>query len=137
MPSYSRPGISACPGPKSVATVTINPAGARNGSTGVYPGVEQTPGQRFLELDPELPNRDFPAWVLIDQPGLASWLATERCFDDVEVPEDYLATAGLVQEKSSLLVDAGLMDMNVYTFRKGRNHAGRTTPGLPITRYAC
>lgn len=66
--------------------------------------------QHFLELDPELPNRDFPAWVLIDQPGLARWLATERCFADADVPEDYRATAELVQEKSSPLVDAGLVD---------------------------
>ena len=62
--------------------------------------------QRFLELDQDLPNRDFPAWVLIDQPGLARWLATERCFDDVEAPEDYRVTAELVPTKSSLLVDA-------------------------------
>jgi len=66
--------------------------------------------QRFLELDAELPNRDFPAWALIDQPGLAGRLATERCFNDFEVPEDYRATAELVQVKSSSLVDAGLMD---------------------------
>jgi hypothetical protein len=66
--------------------------------------------QHFLELDPELPNRDFPAWVLIDQPGLSRWLATERCFDDCELPEDYQATAELVQAKPSPLVDAGLMD---------------------------
>ena len=66
--------------------------------------------QRFLELDPELPNRDFPAWALIDQPGLARWLATERCFADFDVPEDYRATAELVQVKSCSLVDAGLLD---------------------------
>jgi hypothetical protein len=65
--------------------------------------------QRFLELDPELPNRDFPAWVLIDQPGLARWLATEQCFAGIDVPEDYQATVELVQAKSSPLVDAGLM----------------------------
>jgi len=64
----------------------------------------------FLELDPELPNRDFPAWVLIDQPGLARWLATEQCFDGFDVPEDYRATAELVQARPSPLVDAGLMD---------------------------
>jgi hypothetical protein len=66
--------------------------------------------QRFLELDPELPNRDFPAWVLIDQPGLANWLASRRCFDDFDVPEDYRATAELVQASSSPLVDASLID---------------------------
>jgi len=66
--------------------------------------------QRFLELDPELPNRDFPAWVLIDQPGFARWLATEQCFAGIDVPEDYQATVELVQAKSSPLVDAGLMD---------------------------
>ena len=66
--------------------------------------------QRFLELDPELPNRDFPAWVLIDQPGLARWLATEQCFDGFDMPEDYRATAELVQARPSQLVDAGLMD---------------------------
>jgi len=66
--------------------------------------------QRFLELDPELPNRDFPAWVLINQPGLARWLATEQCFDDPVVPEDYRATAALVQITPSSLVDADLLD---------------------------
>ena len=66
--------------------------------------------QRFLELDPELPNRDFPAWSLIDQPGLARWLAKERGFDDSDLPEDYRATAELVRAKSSPLVDTDLMD---------------------------
>jgi len=66
--------------------------------------------QRFLELDPELPNRDFPAWVLIDQPGLARWLATERCLDGFDVPEDYRVTAELVHAKPSSIVDAGLVD---------------------------
>ena len=65
--------------------------------------------QCFLDLDSELPNRDFPAWALIDQPGLARWLATERCFDDLDVPEDYRATAELVQLKPSSLVDSGLL----------------------------
>ncbi|MEA3412900.1 MAG: hypothetical protein U9R74_15375 [Pseudomonadota bacterium] len=65
---------------------------------------------RFLELDSELPNRDFPAWVLIEQPGLARWLATERCFDDIDVPEDYRITAELVQAKPSPFVNAGLVD---------------------------
>ena len=66
--------------------------------------------QHFLELDPELPNRDFPAWVLIDQPGLARRLVTEQCFAGIDVPEDYQATAELVQATSSSLVDAGLVD---------------------------
>ena len=66
--------------------------------------------QRFLELDPELPNRDFPAWVLIDQPGLARWLVTKRCFDGFDAPQDYRATSRLVQAKPSPLVDADLMD---------------------------
>jgi hypothetical protein len=66
--------------------------------------------QRFLELEPELPNRDFPAWALIDQPELARRLATERLFDDFDVPEDYRATAELVQTKPSPLVDAGVID---------------------------
>jgi len=65
--------------------------------------------QRFIELDPELPSRDFPAWALIDRPGLARWLATERCFDDFDVPEDYRVTAELVQVTPSSLVDAGLL----------------------------
>jgi hypothetical protein len=66
--------------------------------------------QHFLELDPELPSRDFPAWVLIDQPGLARWLAAERCLVGLDVPEDDRATAGLVQAKFSPLIDASLMD---------------------------
>ncbi len=66
--------------------------------------------QRFVELDPELPNRDFPAWALIDQPGLARGLANEGCFDGVDVPQDYRATAGLVQATPSPLVDPDVMD---------------------------
>ncbi len=66
--------------------------------------------QRFLELDPELPNRDFPAWLLIDQPGLARWLAIERCLDEVDLPEDYRVTAELVGIKSSPLVDGDSVD---------------------------
>jgi len=41
---------------------------------------------------------------------LARWLTAEQCFDGFDVPEDYQATAELVQAKSSPLVNAGLMD---------------------------
>ena len=52
--------------------------------------------QRFLGLEPELANQDFPAWSLLEQPVLASRLADEDCLNEVEVPEDYLVTADLV-----------------------------------------
>jgi len=66
--------------------------------------------QRFVELDPELPNRDFPAWTLIDQPGLARRLAKEGSFDGVDVPQDYRVIASLVQATPTPLVDPEIMD---------------------------
>ena len=44
----------------------------------------------FLELEPELPNRDFPAWSLLEQPRLVN------CLTDTVIPEDYRMIAGLM-----------------------------------------
>ena len=69
-------------------------------------GTEAEPAWRhrwqcFLGLDPELDNRDFPAWSLLEQPGLVKRLALVGCLADVKVPEDYRVTAKLVTASTS------------------------------------
>jgi hypothetical protein len=52
--------------------------------------------RRFVELEPELPNQDFPAWSLLMQPAVASRLSRAGCLDETQVPEDYRLTGKLV-----------------------------------------
>ena len=52
--------------------------------------------QRFTGLEPELDNRDFPAWSLLDQPGLVRRLKDTACMIAADAPEDFLLTADLV-----------------------------------------
>lgn len=52
--------------------------------------------EHFMGLEPELDSKDFPAWSLLEQPGLLSRLADRDCMDSIEAPEDYLVTADLV-----------------------------------------
>ncbi|MCU7904398.1 MAG: hypothetical protein KZQ76_00850 [Candidatus Thiodiazotropha sp. (ex Epidulcina cf. delphinae)] len=78
--------------------------------------------RRFLELDPELPDSDFPAWLLIDHPGLARRLATERCFDDIDLPEEFQVVAELVQAAATKRVDADVMTL--------RKRLQQCNPGL-------
>ncbi len=61
--------------------------------------------QTFLELDPELPNRDFPAWTLIHQPGLARRLADTNGLSGPDVPEDFRVTIELVRHGSDSLIN--------------------------------
>ncbi|MCU7813957.1 MAG: hypothetical protein KZQ81_01845 [Candidatus Thiodiazotropha sp. (ex Rostrolucina anterorostrata)] len=65
--------------------------------------------QRFLELDLELPDSDFPAWLLIDHPGLARRLTIEQYFDDFDPPDDFRVVAELVQAAADTTVDADSM----------------------------
>ncbi|MCP3868640.1 MAG: hypothetical protein GY703_11200 [Gammaproteobacteria bacterium] len=53
--------------------------------------------QRFLGLEPELDNRDFPAWSLLEQPGLVPQLRASRIDSCKAMPPAYLATAELVK----------------------------------------
>ena len=53
--------------------------------------------QRFLDLEPELPDEDFPAWLLIDRPGLAKRLQTEGLLEAFQPPEDFRLIAELAQ----------------------------------------
>lgn len=53
--------------------------------------------RRFLDLDTELPNRDFPAWLLLDQPGLLKrFNLTERLLEP-DSPDDVRASIDLIQ----------------------------------------
>ncbi|MCU7936770.1 MAG: hypothetical protein KZQ99_18175 [Candidatus Thiodiazotropha sp. (ex Dulcina madagascariensis)] len=62
--------------------------------------------RRFLELDPELPDSDFPAWLLIDHPGLARRLTTEQCLDDFDLPDDFRVIMELTPATADKSVDA-------------------------------
>jgi hypothetical protein len=53
--------------------------------------------RRFLELEPELPNRDFPAWSLVENPALSERLLAAGCLPGLSIPEDYQSIAELVQ----------------------------------------
>ncbi len=66
--------------------------------------------RRFLELEPELPNRDFPAWSLLEQPGFVKRLAAAACLADAETPEDYRVTAELVQAGAAAVPAAELIE---------------------------
>jgi hypothetical protein len=53
--------------------------------------------REFRDLDPELPQRDFPAWLLIAYPGLAAIVPDPGSLSDVEVPESYVVVLELVR----------------------------------------
>ncbi len=65
--------------------------------------------QRFLDLEPDLPNRDFPAWSLLEQPGLVKRLTTAGCLADVEIPEDFRVISELVMAGAAALPAADLI----------------------------
>jgi hypothetical protein len=52
--------------------------------------------------EPELLNRDFPAWSLLEQPGMVKRLADAACLTDAELPEDYRVTADLIEQRRHL-----------------------------------
>lgn len=65
---------------------------------------------RFRELEPELPNQDFPAWSLLMQPAIFAMLDDSGCLDETQVPEDYLivgklASAGSTQVPATELIN--------------------------------
>ncbi|MGD8590512.1 MAG: hypothetical protein PVG22_16940 [Chromatiales bacterium] len=66
--------------------------------------------RRFQELEPELPNRDFPAWSLLEQPALVKRLETADCFTDVEIPQAYRVTAELVSASAAALPAGELIE---------------------------
>ena len=66
--------------------------------------------QRFLDLEPELPKQDFPAWTLLEQPGLAKRLAAADCLAGVEILEDFQVTASLVEVGAVVLPAADIIE---------------------------
>jgi hypothetical protein len=66
--------------------------------------------RRFQELEPELPNRDFPAWSLLERPALVERLGEAACLNDTEIPEDYRVTAGLVSARAAGLTASELIE---------------------------
>jgi len=66
--------------------------------------------QRFMGLEPELDSKDFPAWSLLEQPGFVLRLTDTACITDVEAPEDYLVTAGLVTAGAAAVPAADLIE---------------------------
>ena len=67
--------------------------------------------QRFGELEPELSNRDFPAWSLLMQPAIAKKLSDAGCLDDAQIPEDYRLTARLVMAADKQVPVADLIEL--------------------------
>ena len=61
--------------------------------------------RRFQELEPELPNRDFPAWTLLVRPGLHERLQLAGCLDGLEPPQDYRVVADLVAAPGASVSD--------------------------------
>jgi len=79
--------------------------------------------QRFMGLEPELDSKDFPAWSLLEQSGFFPGVAETAGMTDVEAPEDFLVTAGLVKAGAAAIpaVDLieqrrRLMDLNPNLF---------------------
>jgi hypothetical protein len=64
----------------------------------------------FLELEPELPNRDFPAWSLLENPALSERLVRTGCLTDVEIPADYWVSAELVRAGAAAVPVAELIE---------------------------
>jgi hypothetical protein len=64
---------------------------------------------RFLELEPELPHRDFPSWLLIEQPGLAHHAPNPERALCPEAPESYSVMLVLAQMTSRSNVEPKLI----------------------------
>jgi hypothetical protein len=64
----------------------------------------------FLELEPELPEGDFPAWSLLHEPGLVKGLEAVDCLEGAEIPEDHHLTAELVAAAISRLSVTDLIE---------------------------
>ncbi len=45
--------------------------------------------QRFLDAEPELPVGDFPAWLLLQEPGLALQLANDLPAGETDASQGY------------------------------------------------
>ncbi|MEN8179246.1 MAG: hypothetical protein ABFS39_11625 [Pseudomonadota bacterium] len=88
--------------------------------------------QCFVDLESELPNQDFPAWSLLEQPGLIKRLAAADCLADVKIPEDYrvtaeLAAAGVAAVPAADLIEQRkrLKELNPELFRHYLKRFGR------------
>lgn len=92
--------------------------------------------QRFMDLDPELDSKDFPAWSLLERPGLARRLADKACMTNTEEPKDYRVTADLVMAGTAAVpaVDLiqqrrSLKDLNPKLFEHYLDRFGRQLTG--------
>jgi hypothetical protein len=56
----------------------------------------QSGWQAFLDLEPELPTEDFPAWLMIKHPGLA--LIAPHGDDDIPCPDSYRTLYHLLRD---------------------------------------
>ncbi|MCP5417626.1 MAG: hypothetical protein H6965_11090 [Chromatiaceae bacterium] len=52
---------------------------------------------RFMDLEPELEQCDFPAWSILEQPGLLPSFSRTDAIPPGEAPEAYLITAELIK----------------------------------------
>jgi len=63
-----------------------------------------------MGLEPELDNKDFPAWSLLEQPWIVSGLKDTACMAGVEAPEEFLVTADLVSAGVTAAPTADLIE---------------------------
>ncbi|MGD8909370.1 MAG: hypothetical protein PVI92_08465 [Chromatiales bacterium] len=59
--------------------------------------------QTFLDLEPELPTEDFPAWLMLKHPGLA--LIAPKGDSDIPCPDSYRTLYHLVHDREHLADD--------------------------------
>lgn len=78
--------------------------------------------RRFVGLEPELPNPDFPAWSLLEQSAIAARLVVAGCLADAELPEDYRVTVELVAAGAAAVPAAELIEQ--------RRHLQALNPNL-------
>jgi len=70
----------------------------------------------FLDLDPELPTEDFPAWLLLREPGLTAAVAPEAAPDD-ERGEPYRLLHRLVSGADDIATRRALSEVNPELLR--------------------
>jgi hypothetical protein len=69
----------------------------------------QSGWQLFLDLEPELPSEDFPAWLMMRRPGLA--LIAPHGDDDIPCPDSYRTLYHLLHDSEKGADDHQIMDL--------------------------
>ncbi|MEJ2610651.1 MAG: hypothetical protein P8179_11325 [Candidatus Thiodiazotropha sp.] len=85
--------------------------------------------QCFLDLEPELPDEDFPAWLFIDNPSLAKRFTSEVDMQELNPPDAFQLVAELMQAKSEIT------DAQAIMLRKQLQQANQRLFGHYMERF--